>query len=488
MTTNQIQVGKTDPLASGGGINSGNAYFPMTACPVTGHITGVFFGVGGADPGAQVVISSKDPAGDFTLVSSMPVPVKASGPTVATIPVSIPVTAGQYVGIYLPHASGYENTWLGGTWYTAGLPGTCTPSTSGGFDAEFGYVVSDGQRDDKLFRLRAELAQCLDGSPLILIGDSISAHFYSSSIDTHWFTQLHRWLNQYSAPNDQVEAVLLQDDGPDTAAFYGLTISGPVTFGAAGPIARSTILAAGSSVSFTGALAEVDVFYTQKAGAGSLEISYNGGAPYRTINCAGPADLDHYSGPSATAQLVAGTYKIKAMGGPIELTGLIRRGAVSAGGLARINTMRHAHGGYLLDNFGPDQVASIAKQASFAGGANPRILLALGTNDMFALTPTEITTKLTALIGRLRSVGLTDIWGIPMMRPTSAWDPSFTSGKTYDGALCAVRGVYQALGVPVIPLDGANWINQMPDLQHDGLHPSDAGEDRYFEIVTGAWV
>ena len=181
-----------------------------------------------------------------------------------------------------------------------------------------------------------------DGSALILLADSIGAHFKASSLPKHWFSMYERWVNSQVAPGGEVATVVVRDDVAnatgETALFYGLTVSGGSN-GTSGPVGRSVILAAGGYIELTGNYAFVDAYYQQQAGAGSLVFTFNGGVAYKTVSAAGTTQLDKFSGPSATGQTASGVYRITATGAAVEVTGITRQSALitAAGTPNRLN-------------------------------------------------------------------------------------------------------------------------------------------------------
>lgn len=330
--------------------------------------------------------------------------------------------------------------------------------------------------------LRLALAdQIATASPVILIGDSIAHWAYATTALDHWFNQFTRFANLGIAVDEPIMTAL-RSSSTYTPAFYGVTFSGTVTTGTRGPLGESAILAAGASMSFTAALEQVDVFYTQESGAGSLSFAYNGGSAYKTVSAAGTLELDKYSGPSLTGQTASGTYTITASGGPVEITGLIRLGVKVANSPARLLTLRAAHGGNTFASYGSAHVTSVLKQAGAFGGTRPLVLIALGVNDSFGTAPASIQANQAALIDLFQAGGVDRILGIPPIKPSS--NASYTGGRTYEGALGPIVREYRTQGCPVIPVAGLDWGAE--GLIPDAVHPVDAGNLRYGQIVVEA--
>jgi hypothetical protein len=320
--------------------------------------------------------------------------------------------------------------------------------------------------------------------PLAVIGDSISAHYFASVIENHWFNRIQKALNIYSAPGSEPLITDFNDNGgPPT--FYGLTLSGSFSYGTAGPVGVSLILAAGASISCTGNYGFVDVFYTQQAGAGTLEWAFNGGSPYHTLSCAGATALDQFTFPVATGQTTSGTYTVTATGGPVEITGFSRlNGAAEAQGNPAI-CYKFAKGSQATATFiQPSVLASIQAQMTTADiGGRPTVLVALGTNDMVNpptyATPTAMYNNMLTILQFLKTQCNALVGVIGLMRPGAGWNinPGFTF-ENYNGLLMEAA---DQMDCPFLNLDQIPFAQE--GIQFDGLHPNDAGEIRYTQLV-----
>jgi hypothetical protein len=330
------------------------------------------------------------------------------------------------------------------------------------------------------------------GSPLVLIGDSLSAHFTASVLGKHWFNQLEDFLNIDSAPGSEPSTVVVRnDDGTtgETAAFYGLTVSGGSN-GTRGPVGKSVILAAGDYIELTGAYSEVDAFYQQQSGAGHILFSYNGGAAYKDVDASGATTLDKYTGPSATGQTASGTYRLTASGGPVEITGILRHApTLSTGGTPRpIRCMRAAYGGYTGSNFTDARIDSIIAQAtSAAGGPNPEYIMAPFTNDMLfgsAPRPATYEGNLNRMIARVQATTPSRVSLLTPPRPRfSSWGSYLTAGQDFDTFLAIAQKVGASTGCPVLSLDTVDFDAEGL-FGADHLHWNDAGNDRVFDIFA----
>lgn len=330
-------------------------------------------------------------------------------------------------------------------------------------------------------KLRTALApQIGSNSPLVLIGDSITQGIGPTTDAATWSYQLAAYLNLYTSPGDVPE--LVNFDSLLVPSFFGVTIPSSPTVGTNGPTAQSLILEASQSISFTGAFAYVDVFYTQQPGAGSLVFSYNGGSAYKTVNCAGSMVLDSCTYPSATGETANGTYTITASGGAVEITGLLRLAATLSDASPRLAVMNHAHGGYAFATYTTAMLDSVIKQSQFAGGTNPAAIIALGENDQVATLPSTIYTNATSMISALKAGGFKSIWGCGILRPTYT-EYSYSSGCSYDGANGAIRSAFRDAGVPIIPIDAVDFIG-LGLISAEPPHPDNAGQIKYLQVLA----
>ncbi|RWK45061.1 MAG: SGNH/GDSL hydrolase family protein [Mesorhizobium sp.] len=332
---------------------------------------------------------------------------------------------------------------------------------------------------------RAKMAEHIaNNDVLCLIADSIGHWALASNGPAHWFNRVTQFAN-LGVADDEPGMTALRPSSTYLPAFYGVTTSGTVSTGTRGPLGESIILADGASLAFTGAYEQVDVHYTQDAGQGSLAFAFNGGAAYKTVNAAGALALDKYSGPSLTGQAASGNYTLTAVGGPVEITGLIRLGIKAAGSRPRLRTLRASHGSYTFASFNAARLASAIAQCGYAGGKIVPVF-ALGINDSFGTPPATISTNITSIIDTLEAALAPRIFVMPPTRPSSSWDGNYTGGRTYDAALGAIRQTYRSRNVLSVPIDGFDYINS--GAYQEGLHFNDAGHDgnalRFIEYVA----
>jgi hypothetical protein len=268
------------------------------------------------------------------------------------------------------------------------------------------------------------------------------------------------------------------------ALFHGVTISGTTVNGTTGPVAKSLILAPGQSMTFTGAYSNVDVFFNRAATGGPLTFQYNGAAAYKTVTTTGAVTSDVYSGPSPTGQTASGTYTITNTGSvSVEITGLVRQGAVVGGSPPRLNVFRIAHGGYQLQSYGAAAHASVARMSTAFGGtaANAFHIIALETNDAQGGTYTSVKAEVGDFLIAATGAGFTtaNMMGVGFWR----WS-SYPGGHSYEAAHAGLRDGYAAATppIPVIPLDGYDFIAE--GLSGADGHPVDAGEYTMFGVIA----
>lgn len=314
------------------------------------------------------------------------------------------------------------------------------------------------------------------GNVLTLTADSIGQFAFSETGPQHHFNLLTRFANMGIAL-DEPGFTALRPSSTYTPAFYGVTTSGTVSTGSAGPLTESLILADGAALSFVGALEAIGLFYTQQSGAGTLTFAYNG-TPFHTQSAAGATVLDQYTADPAP-NTASGTYTITASGGPVEITGLIRLAPKVAGSPPRLYTNRCAHGGYTFASFDAAARASIMKQGEWAGGKAVPII-ALGINDSFGTAVSTIVTDAETMIDDFIARGAPEIFGILPLRPTSAWDSNYTGGRTFTPAQGALAGLYRRKGVQIIPM-AVDFAGR--GLLTDGLHPGVNGHDVYSQLT-----
>ncbi|RWQ74984.1 MAG: hypothetical protein EOS85_21170 [Mesorhizobium sp.] len=357
---------------------------------------------------------------------------------------------------------------------------TAMPASGNGFNGP-GKPIVNGERffispKPSLYNLydgfRTKMAEHIaNNDVLCLIADSIGHWALASNGPAHWFNLVTRFANLGIAA-DEPGMTALRPSSTYTPDFYGVTTSGIVSTGTRGPLGESIILADGASLAFTGAYEQVDVHYTQDAGQGSLAFAFNGDAAYKIVNAAGALALDQYSGPSLTGQAASGNYTLTAVGGPVEITGVIRLGIKAAGSRPRLRTLRAAHGSYTFASFNAPRLASTIAQCGYAGGKIVPVL-ALGINDSFGTPPATISANITSIINTLEAASAPRIIVMPPTRPSSSWNGSYTGGRTYDAALGAIRQTYRSRNVLTIPIDGFDYINS--GAYQEGLHYNDAG-------------
>jgi len=210
-----------------------------------------------------------------------------------------------------------------------------------------------------------------------------------------------------------------------------------------------------------------------------LTFDWNG-TPYKTVSCDGAADPDRSTYPSPTGQTASGTCTITASGGPVEITGVMRLGIRPAAAPPRLLSWRAANGGFSFAHFTATRIASIVKQAAVAGTVKPFVVIALGTNDAFAVQPAELEARVATLTADMRSAEITRMVAILPARPSAGW--SYPSGSSYDAALGSLVRAYRQEGIPDLPVHAVDMVGE--SLSADGVHPNDSGNERFAQIVA----
>lgn len=323
--------------------------------------------------------------------------------------------------------------------------------------------------------LRAALAyEIANTAPVMFLGDSITWATHEVDRRANMVDMFTSFINQGS-PGDEPVLTAVADYLLPT---HGVTVSGTVSNGTTGPLGESLVMQAGAVLTFTGAYELIDVFYNQASGAGSLAFAFNGGAPYKTVNCAGAAELDKYSGPSPTGQTVSGTFTITCSGGPVEITGLDRLGVKAAGSLARVRVFRWAHGSYNFAHFTDACIASAVKQASAFSAVKPLIIAPLGINERQAVGAAGLATMKTrfeALLGRLAAAGLTRIiWQMPLRTSAAADAGFYAAALSYDNLIGGMQEVLWGADLPSIGTHALN-LPLAGKMDGDGIHPTERG-------------
>jgi hypothetical protein len=330
------------------------------------------------------------------------------------------------------------------------------------------YFILKSPSDKSLQKtMRSRLAQnIVNNDVLSFVGDSITHYVGASAADKHYLEMLTQYANFGVSADKPTMTALVNSNGTYTPTFYGVTLAGTVSNGGGGPLSESLILAVGASLSFTGTFEQIDCFYRQNTGAGTLTFAFNG-TTFKTVNANGSSEPDKFSGPTLTAQTGSGTYSITASVASVEVTGLVRLGILAADGM-RLRTSRCAHGGYYFSSFNAAAVASIVKQGTYAGGKCVPVL-ALGTNDSFSLTTDQVVTNAQAVISLFIAAGITKMFAIPPFRQYN------------EVGMLKLRKLYADNGIVVIGTDSVDWWNSA--LLQDAVHPNDSGYDLIAQIA-----
>jgi hypothetical protein len=314
--------------------------------------------------------------------------------------------------------------------------------------------------------------QITTGSCVIINGDSITNGAYATSLDYTYVSEFCRFLNAGIALDVPIMTNFDNTDTSGNLAFEGVTVSGTLVNGTAGPVSHSLILQPGQVITFTGAYEQIDVTYQRTLTSGTLDFAYNA-VSFKTIVCAGAAADDVFTGPSATGQTASGTFTITNTSGTgtVEITSLTRLGVKGAGTANRLYVMRAAHGSYQFTSYGSAQIASMIRIANAqAGGSNHYVVPALGTNDGLAGTSyANMITRVNTYVGYWTAAGVPVLNMTAIMPWRWASDTNGVNLVQYDGG---IRQAYKTLGVQMAPTDGIDFVTL--GWATDG-HPNDQG-------------
>lgn len=343
------------------------------------------------------------------------------------------------------------------------------------------FTPGSAKKPDLHGALRAALAyEVANNVPIAFMGDSIEWASHEFDDNRNAADMFTSFINQGS-PGDEP---ILHAVADYLLVTYGITVTGPRTNGNTGPVGESLVMQPGCVLTFTGNLAQLDTFFNQLPGAGTLTYAFNG-VPFKTVNAAGTTDLDRYSGPSATGQTASGTYTITCSGGPVEITGIDRLGIKAAGTPARVRVFRWAHGSWNFSHFGPAQIAALVKQSSALSAIPPTVIAPLGINERQAVGTSGLNTmksRFQTLLDEMVAGGIPrtmgnmprTIWEMPLRTSAAADAGFYASALSYDNL---ISGMSEVLWQNSIPFIGTHALNLAVagKMDADGIHPTEAG-------------
>ena len=329
-----------------------------------------------------------------------------------------------------------------------------------------------------LLRLRSALSdQIASGSPLVVIGDSLSTREDASVPSRHWVERLNAFTNLATSPNSLPATTLLSSE----ATWFGITLSGATRDGR-GPVADAINLSAGGYAEFTGPYARLAIWRSTIVGGGDLVVTRNG-VTVTTLSTAGTAADDVLEWVTSSSASSA-TWRLTATGGPVLVSGLYRQGASAAGGPAPLRVLRASHGGWKASAFTDARLDSVITMAEGLG-PRPMYLVALGSNDMLdtgtgrlAAHEANMNRILDRLQARPGPVAL-----ISPVRPGGNWDANYEAGAPFEAFVGLQTRIARAASLPILRLDEVDVFNRslMPN---DALHWSDGGNELAFRRVV----
>lgn len=338
-------------------------------------------------------------------------------------------------------------------------------------------LLDSPRQPSPLLRLRSALSdQIASGSPLVIIGDSLSTREDATAPTRHWVERLNALANLAVSPNSVPATTLLASESP----WFGITLSGASRDGR-GPVAEAIALAAGGYAEFTGAYAKLAIWRSTILGGGNLVVTRNG-TTVATITTAGAAAddiLDWVTSPSTASA----TWRLTASGGPVLISGLYRQGEVPAGP-APLRVLRSSHGGWKASDFTDARLNSLITMAEGLG-PRPLYVVALGSNDMLDAGSGRVASheaNMTRILDKLEA-GSGRIVLLSPVRPGGNWDGNYEAGAPFEAFVGVQSRIARERGLPILRLDEVDAFNRslMPT---DALHWNDAGNELMFRRIV----
>lgn len=309
----------------------------------------------------------------------------------------------------------------------------------------------------------------------VFITDSIG---YGAGIDQDesWPALVQKWLNQKMAFG--------QSSCQTSGNLDRLTATGAVTGGTAGPLKSSRILAVGASLSFVADHVDVFACWAERApGAGSLLFKQDG-TDRRTVSYDGVAAHDVFSGVGPVLKGKKGVqYSITAVGAPVEVTGIFGSHLLGEAEQNPVFLQFQGKSGYASADFTSDAViASIKAQILYAEGF-PRIVIALGTNDIYnaatAVTAAQYGANLETIITKLNPATCSVRLVVPLRAGNTVYVPVL---EPFDNYRDQVYRVARKYGMSVTDASEIDILG-VGAYQGDQLHPNKYGAAAYASLI-----
>jgi hypothetical protein len=358
------------------------------------------------------------------------------------------------------------------------LFGGALPRRNGGYvPLPYAAVPFDMAR-----KIMSLFAQVRSGNGTIaLLGTSVDEGYdfaAPNGTELDWFTML-RNLFAFVSKSTNEETVTNFGD----LARYGLTAAGG-SAGIVGPIGKSWIMTPGDTLTFTGDFQFVEVFHETDPAHGKIEFRRNGGAAYKTIDCAAAPASDVSSFPSATCAAGSATHQLKCITANVQITGLMRlNGTVTSTPYFARMALAGSSTTAIYN-----RTASILRIMASPGASRGCLIVDHGINNYqnTAVHTTVATYKshMRTIVGAALAAGHLVLLVGPM-RPDATLFPPVDDASLFENYLAALADVAREYDVPLIDMDVWDWFAKgwLPA----GLHPNIAGamarKDIFFDAL-----
>lgn len=308
----------------------------------------------------------------------------------------------------------------------------------------------------------------LAGGGVAVLGTSINEGYDFATPrgpERDWFTVLRNLCNfVVGAGNDETLTHFAD------MVRYGVSHGGGAV-GTVGPIGRSWIMQPGDWIEYQGAYAYNELFHETDPAHGRLVFSFDG-TDYKTIDCAAPGASDVCTFPSPTTSDAGGTHRIRCVGAPVQITGLMR---LTGSLTATPYFARMAAAGTSTKNIA-NRIASWLKVGAGPTGGRSLFIFDHMINDFhgdLAAQGVPVATYKATMTRFVKAVLDAGHYALCLtgMKPDPTVSPGH--GEPWEAYLATLRDVCETLDVPLIDMDVWDW--KAKNLLGDGIHPNVAG-------------
>ena len=325
----------------------------------------------------------------------------------------------------------------------------------------------------------------IQGRTDIFLGDSITWGYGATTIPYMYMNQLQRYLNTRQSSGQGT----FQNGGSLTQ--LAITQAGSITVGNNGPIQHSLILGVGASLTFSADYVDVvSAYFMRTPSAGTLTLTTSTPSPGTVLgsfSCAGAAAANVLGNFTTLAKGLPGQqFTITASGAAVEVTGITAYHSISGNSYASpVLLQMHANSGYSTADFAlPSVCSSIIAQQMFPSSNFSRVIIALGTNDIYnatkAVSSAQYKANLLSIINQINvGTNFTFVLVIPY-EASATWGAPIK--EPFDNYRRAVLEVARIKGTDVMDLSAIDLVS-IGGLDPDGLHPNNYGHS----IIADAW-